>query len=234
MGFLSTPYFRGRPRPELVFDNFPRQTGHWYTLGGLGALNVGVFALWQHAAEEPDLNAAMEQIFLWRNTSVRDGEWWTILTPSFSHVDFGHLSGNMLLFLYLGKRIHELIGRSRTVALYLLGAAAGTVATEAVGPYSEEDTARSIFRYINIMQVGAHRSPPLWCARPARDGWQGTSGPAPCQETRQAQAMWRARSRRCACRPVCAWIPSHGAAVAMAGCRASPSGSACRSVRRTR
>ena len=48
---------------------------------------------------------------------VGGGHFWSLFLPSFSHVGLSHITGNMLLFLYLGRKIHELLGPAKFVGL---------------------------------------------------------------------------------------------------------------------
>lgn len=140
-------HFSPRTKPELRFDNFPRQTGHEITLGTIFGINVLVFAGWQ----VPQLQDLWSHWFLWSNHALKDGKWWLMITPSFSHQDIGHLVANMTFFLYLGKRLHQFMGRARFIALYLSGAVAGSIASELNPKYRGEAVAQTPARYLNIL-----------------------------------------------------------------------------------
>lgn len=97
-----------------------------------------------------------EDTFTQRRHGLEEGKIWTLFTPSVSHQDWAHLSGNMVLFLYLGKRLHELLGRARFLALYFASAAAGSLATElAYRNAWLPSNADSVFRYVNILNGDA-------------------------------------------------------------------------------
>ena len=138
-------WFSLRVHTKLRFDNFPKHKGHWGTLGTILLINCGVFVAWQL----PKTAKINEKWFLWTNVS-ESSEWlsqcWSTISASFSHQDWGHLTGNMALFLYLGKRIHQLVGRARFVYLYLLGGLGGSLATQASPRYSPEEVSKTATR----------------------------------------------------------------------------------------
>lgn len=59
---------------------------------------------------------------------LRAGRLWTVLTAAFSHQDLWHLGGNMLGLYFFGRDVGRLFGGKRLLALYLAGAAAGSLA----------------------------------------------------------------------------------------------------------
>ena len=97
-------------RQTLQFNNFYRHKGHEKTLGGILAVNILVYLGWHVPALQP----YWRNMFIWTNKSLQEGKYWLLVTPSFSHQNFGHLFGNMSLFLYLGKRLHMFLGRYST------------------------------------------------------------------------------------------------------------------------
>jgi membrane associated rhomboid family serine protease len=140
-------HFSPRTKPELRFDNFPRQPGHEVTLGVIFGINVAVFAGWH----VPQLQDLWSHLFLWSNWGLKEGRLWLLVTPSFSHQDLSHLVANMTFFLYLGKRLHQFMGRARFVALYLAGSAAGTIASDLNPGYRPDRVEATPARYLNIL-----------------------------------------------------------------------------------
>ena len=59
---------------------------------------------------------------------VAGGEWWRLLSSMFLHSGFIHLALNMISLYFLGSFVEEAFGRSRYLALYLLGGIAGGLA----------------------------------------------------------------------------------------------------------
>jgi membrane associated rhomboid family serine protease len=53
------------------------------------AINVAVWMGWQ----VPGLAILWEELFLWKNDSLKKGQWWLAVTPSFSHASLAHLTG---------------------------------------------------------------------------------------------------------------------------------------------
>ena len=86
--------------------------------------------------------------------SLSDGHVWSLFLPSFSHVGVSHIFGNMLMLMYLGRKIHELLGPAKFIGLYLCGAAAGTIATDVsyrFGGIGAGGEPNSFTRYVHIL-----------------------------------------------------------------------------------
>ena len=83
-------------------------------LGGILAVNAAGFAGWRVAPfMGADFHKAWSDTWYQKRGGLEQGKLWQLFTPSLSHQDWAHMSGNMVLFLYLGKRLHELLGRAR-------------------------------------------------------------------------------------------------------------------------
>lgn len=65
--------------------------------------------------------------------AVAAGEWWRLLTAPFLHAGLWHVGLNMFALWILGSLIEPLLGRWRFVAVYLVSALAGAVASYAFG-----------------------------------------------------------------------------------------------------
>ena len=76
---------------------------------------------------------------------------WSLVLPSFSHQAPAHLMSNMVMLLYVGKRIHQLLGRWKFLALYATAAAAGSVATELGYRLGLVGSADAAHRYHNVL-----------------------------------------------------------------------------------
>lgn len=67
--------------------------------------------------------------FILADWPFHDGRWWTLLTPSFTHLSVFHLALN-LYFLYLyGPVIEGLLGKTRYLLLYLFSSVTASVAS---------------------------------------------------------------------------------------------------------
>lgn len=62
--------------------------------------------------------------------------WLTPLTSSFLHADWLHLAFNMVMLVFCGRLVEELIGPLRLVLLYVFGAYAASAAHYALEPIS--------------------------------------------------------------------------------------------------
>lgn len=60
---------------------------------------------------------------------IVDGEWYRVLTATFTHVHALHIGLNMLALYMLGSQLEPVLGRSRFVTLYLLSALGGSAAS---------------------------------------------------------------------------------------------------------
>lgn len=60
---------------------------------------------------------------------IVDGEWYRVLTATFTHVSVLHIALNMLALYMLGSQLEPLLGRSRFITLYLLSALGGSAAS---------------------------------------------------------------------------------------------------------
>lgn len=63
--------------------------------------------------------------------AVAAGEWWRLLTAPFLHAGLWHVGLNMFALWILGSLVEPLIGRWRFVAVYLVSALGGAVASYA-------------------------------------------------------------------------------------------------------
>ena len=74
------------------------------------------------------LPASISQIGTSTET-VRDGDWWRLLTAILAHGHIPHLIVNGYAIFYLGQRLEVLAGRERLLAVFLLAGLCGTVAS---------------------------------------------------------------------------------------------------------
>lgn len=89
---------------------------------GLIGLNIAGFLLWRVAPGGMHTHATVSI------EGLRAGRVWTVLTAAFSHQDIWHLGGNMLGLYFFGRDVGRLFGGKRLLALYLAGAAVGSLA----------------------------------------------------------------------------------------------------------
>ncbi|MBU6147083.1 MAG: rhomboid family intramembrane serine protease [Actinomycetales bacterium] len=61
--------------------------------------------------------------------AIASGEWWRLLTSAFLHGSVLHLAFNMYILFVLGRDLERLLGHARYLALYLLSALGGAVAS---------------------------------------------------------------------------------------------------------
>lgn len=80
-----------------------------------------------------------------QRAAVANGEYYRLLTTAFVHVSWTHLAVNCFTLAYLGTLVEGVIGRSRFLALYLLCALGGSVATLVGGPASSAGASGAVF-----------------------------------------------------------------------------------------
>ncbi len=95
-----------------------------YTLIGL---NVVVFGL-QYLR---GVNAVAGDFGMWPVGIAIDGQWWRLVTAAFLHGSFLHIAFNMYVLYALGPTLERILGHVRYIALYLLAALGGGVASYA-------------------------------------------------------------------------------------------------------
>ena len=61
------------------------------------------------------------------NELIAKGQWWRLITPMFLHADIGHLAGNMLSLLYLGRVVTRNHTKTEFLTVYFLSGLAGNV-----------------------------------------------------------------------------------------------------------
>lgn len=88
-------------------------------------INVAIFlyGIFFHQATSLQSNFGMWPI------GIAQGEWYRLLTSAFLHANLLHIGFNMLLLFQLGPSLEFVLGKSRFLALYLLAALGGSVAS---------------------------------------------------------------------------------------------------------
>ena len=114
------------PENAKRFKKFPRYHSHYLTLGGLISVNFLVFYLLNSKNEKT--KRFMENHFIWSNTDMEEGRYWTMLTCNFAHQEGVHFFSNMCFLFIFGKQMHKILGPSKFILLYLTGGIAGSIA----------------------------------------------------------------------------------------------------------
>ena len=58
---------------------------------------------------------------------VADGAWWQLVTSAFTHIEIWHIAMNMFALFVFGPALEGIVGRTRFLAIYLLGGVAASV-----------------------------------------------------------------------------------------------------------
>jgi rhomboid protease GluP len=83
----------------------------------LVSINVAVYCLVNINSDwtpGPSLSLVLEM----RGISAIQGQWWRLLTSAFLHLNFGHLSSNVVFLLFLGWMAESLFGHLRLLVLW--------------------------------------------------------------------------------------------------------------------
>lgn len=83
-----------------------------------------------------------ERLGMWPIGIAVDQEWYRLITSAFLHGGFLHIAFNMYALYYLGPPLEEFLGERRYIALYVLAALGGGVASYTFSP-------------VNTLSVGA-------------------------------------------------------------------------------
>jgi len=96
-----------------------------YVTYTLIVINVIVFVL-QYSA---GINAVAQEFAMWPRAIGLGEQWYRLFTSAFLHGDFWHIGFNMLVLFLLGPSLERILGHIRFIALYLISALAGAVAS---------------------------------------------------------------------------------------------------------
>lgn len=89
----------------------------------LVALNVVLFA-WEILHGVPLMNPSTWQVLDWGGNMpllTLTGDWWRLLASMFLHIGFVHLGLNMYVLAFTGPRVEWEFGKTRMLAIYLIG-----------------------------------------------------------------------------------------------------------------
>ena len=89
------------------------------------AINVAVFL----AQMAIGVNEVAGDYGMWPVGIAANGEWWRLVTAAFLHGSFLHIAFNMYVLFALGPTLERILGHYRYLALYLLAAIGGGVAS---------------------------------------------------------------------------------------------------------
>lgn len=92
-------------------------------MDALRYMMLAMCALWQIFPK------VAERHLVFSFPALRAGRIWTFLTAQLSHARLQHLLVNLMTLSYLGPTAHEVLGRSRFVAVYFVGGGCGIFAS---------------------------------------------------------------------------------------------------------
>lgn len=96
-----------------------------YVTFTLIAINVVVFLLQLSIG----IDESASQWGMWPVGIAANGDYWTLMSSAFMHGSFLHIAFNMYVLWIMGPTLERVLGHSRFIALYLLAALGGAVAS---------------------------------------------------------------------------------------------------------
>lgn len=108
-----------------------RPTSTTSVTSGLIGLSVLAF-LWQYTT---GLGASASQLGMAPAAIALNGEWYRLLTAAFLHGGILHIAFNMYILWLIGQQLERVLGHSRFLALYVLSAVGGSVASYLFSPF---------------------------------------------------------------------------------------------------
>ncbi len=89
-------------------------------------LNVLVFFIMSFAGSTEDAEFMMEHGAMYVPYVLENSEYYRFFTCMFIHFGFMHLSGNMVVLLFLGDNVERAVGGFRFILIYILGGLIGS------------------------------------------------------------------------------------------------------------
>jgi membrane associated rhomboid family serine protease len=115
-GFTTTTTADPQPRSDDPMNRRP------IAVPVIIAVNVLVFLAWQAARANEALEHVMVGNFLVSTSHLLHGNWWTLVTAAFSHIDLWHIALNMFVLWSFGAVLERLWGTRVFVIFYLVAA----------------------------------------------------------------------------------------------------------------
>ncbi|MCR5686654.1 MAG: rhomboid family intramembrane serine protease [Lachnospiraceae bacterium] len=117
-----TGYYDSTPRQNKSFaqEFTPVNTA-------LVILNVLVFIIMSVAGSTEEIDFMMEHGAMYVPYVLEKGEYYRFFTCMFIHFGFMHLSGNMVVLLFLGDNVERAVGGFRYILIYVFGGLIGSI-----------------------------------------------------------------------------------------------------------
>ena len=90
-------------------------------------MNVVVFLVLSVMGDTQDAVFMLNHGASWEPYILEYGEYYRLVTCIFLHFGIDHLFYNMLLLIFLGDSLEQIVGKLRYLAIYLLGGVAGNI-----------------------------------------------------------------------------------------------------------
>jgi membrane associated rhomboid family serine protease len=126
-----------------------------YVTFALIAINVAVFLLQLSVG----INESASKWGMWPIGIAANGDYWTLMSSAFMHGSFLHIAFNMYVLWIMGPTLERVLGHSRFIALYLLAAFGGAVASYAFSDFRSVSVGASgaIFGLMGAFVVAGRR-----------------------------------------------------------------------------
>ncbi len=106
-------------------ENFKQYTRAYPVVSILLAINLVVFII----TLIPIIGDKAFYTGLSHNYSIKNGEWWRLITSMFLHADFMHLLMNMFSLFVFAPELEKFVGKWKFLAIYLVSGLAGGILT---------------------------------------------------------------------------------------------------------
>lgn len=103
---------------------------NWVNLLMVG-INILIFVIMEFLGDTEDVSYMLKYGAAY-TPLILEGEWYRLFTSMFLHFGVAHLLNNMVLLLFLGDMLEEMVGKWRYLLIYLGGGLAGNLLSLAV------------------------------------------------------------------------------------------------------
>lgn len=89
-------------------------------------INIAVFIIMSFLGSTEDVDFVLNHGAMYVPAIIDDGQYYRFITCMFQHFGFMHLSGNMVVLLFLGDNVERAVGKIKYVAIYIIGGLIGS------------------------------------------------------------------------------------------------------------
>ncbi len=113
---------------------------------------LGITVVVSFLALQPEGSELLRLLEL--DKGLGNGEWWRLVSPVLVHGSIIHLAFNMYFLYLVGPLVEQLYGSARFLVLYVLTAAAASLASFLLGPGPSVGASGALFGLCGVLLVG--------------------------------------------------------------------------------